>query len=126
MRGDLIKIRGAQPTTGKVDPELKFVFWQKMFTGRVDTRICNTHLRTVLPNMDPAPTVQQLRKLIHDELDQLRALRNRIAHHEPTFTRNPAIDFVRAQDLIGFRCMHTAAWMATNQQAVALMEGRPS
>lgn len=30
--------------------------------------------------MDPRLTIQPLRKLIHDEMDQWRHLRNRIAH----------------------------------------------
>ncbi|MBW8831140.1 MAG: hypothetical protein JF606_17295 [Burkholderiales bacterium] len=44
------------------------VFWQKMFTGRFDTRIWNPHLRNVMPNLDPAKTVQDLRRLIHTDL----------------------------------------------------------
>jgi hypothetical protein len=39
--------RRREPTTGKVIPELKFVFWQKMFTGRHDVRVWDPHLRRV-------------------------------------------------------------------------------
>jgi hypothetical protein len=42
-RVDLINSRRRQPTTGKVIPELKFVFWQKMFTGRYDVRLWEPH-----------------------------------------------------------------------------------
>ena len=38
-RGDLQRARTAHQTTGKVIPELKFVFWQKMFTSRHDGRL---------------------------------------------------------------------------------------
>src|SRR5690606_29723556 len=62
-RGDLLKIRAIQPTTGKVIPELKFVFWQTMFTSRFDVRIWQPHLRTVMPHLDAAKTVPQLRTL---------------------------------------------------------------
>ncbi len=124
-RRDLTATRAKEATTGKVIPELKFVFWQKMFTGRFDDRIWNTHMRTVLPHLDPTMTVQQLRKLIHDELEQLRGLRNRIAHHEPIFKRNLAADFQKAHDLIAFRCPHTAAWMQANQQATQLIGAKP-
>lgn len=124
-RQDLISSRRGQVSTGKVIPELKFVFWQKMFTGRHDTRIWNPHIRAVLPYLDPVMTVQQLRKVIHDELEQLRGLRNRIAHHEPIFSRNLASDFQKTKELIGFRCPHTAAWMERNQQASAIIGSKP-
>lgn len=124
-RRDLITTRSKEATTGKVIPELKFVFWQKMFTGRFDGRLWNPYMRTVMPHLDPTMTVQQLRKLIHDELEQLRGLRNRIAHHEPIFKRNLAADFQKAHDLIAFRCPHTAAWMQANQQVTQFIGAKP-
>ena len=124
-RRELVRARAHQPSTGKVIAELKMVFWQKMFTGRFDTRIWNLHLRTVMPWLDPAKTVQDLRRLIHTDLEQLRELRNRIAHHEPIFTRSLAGDFMKIQELIAFRCPTTSAWMVQNQQAQALIQARP-
>ena len=53
-RRDLQTARHAVHTTGKVIPELKFVFWQKMFTGRYDNRIWDHHLLRVMPNLDPS------------------------------------------------------------------------
>jgi hypothetical protein len=85
-RSDLQVCRRRQVTTGKVVPELKFVFWQKMFTGRYDVRLWDVHLRSVLPNLDPAKTVAQLRQEIYTDLEDVRRLRNRIAHHEPRMT----------------------------------------
>ena len=122
---ELNRARGDQQSTGKVIPELKMVFWQKMFTGRFDTRIWNPHLRTVMPHLDPAKTVQDLRRLIHADLEQLRMLRNRIAHHEPIFKRALSGDFTKIQELIAFRCPTTSAWMVQNQQAQALIQARP-
>ncbi len=122
---ELQRARTRQPSTGKVIAELKMVFWQKMFTGRFDARVWNPHLRTVLPHLDPATTVQALRAVIHADLDQLRELRNRIAHHEPIFKRTLADDFTKIQELIAFRCPTTAACMAQNQQASALIAAKP-
>lgn len=124
-RQDLLKVRIGKATTGKVIPELKFVFWQTMFTSRFDGRIWTPHLRAVMPHLDPVKTVAQLRSLIYIELDQLRKLRNRIAHHEPIFTRNLADDFQKIQELIAFRCPITSAWMVANQQATALIGVKP-
>ena len=122
---DLINARHNKATTGRVIPELKFVFWQTMFTSRFDVRIWNPHLRSVLPHLNPDKTTQQLRGLIYSELEQLRKLRNRIAHHEPIFMRNLLDDFQKIHDLIAFRCPITSAWMVQNQGAQAFINARP-
>lgn len=124
-RKDLQSARRSATTVGKVIPELKFVFWQKMFTGRYDQRLWDSHLRAVLPNLDPAKPVGTLRLEIYNELERIRTLRNRIAHHEPIFARNLADDFQRIVDLIALRCAVTADWMMNNQHALALINQGP-
>jgi len=115
-RADLTFNRKKQLTTGKVIPELKFVFWQKMFTGRYDVRLWDIQLRRVLPNLDAAKPVDALRKEIYADLEHVRFLRNRIAHHEPIFRRNLADDLAKIEALVQFRCRVTAAWMMANQR----------
>jgi hypothetical protein len=125
-RRDLQNARTHAATTGKAIPELKFVYWQKMFTGRHDTRVWNTHLLGVMPNLDSSKTISQLRQQIYDDLEKVRELRNRIAHHEPIFTRNLTDDLQRMVSLIEHRCKITAEWMLDNQQASALISARPT
>ena len=120
-RIDLRNICRRQVTTGKVIPELKFVFWQKMFTSRHDVRLWDVHLRSVLPNLDPAKTVAQLRQEIYTDLEHVRLLRNRIAHHEPIFRRALADDFDKITALIQFRCNLTADWMMQGQRVTAYL-----
>ena len=120
-RIDLQSARKKQLTTGKVIPELKFVFWQKMFTARYDVRLWDVHLRRVLPNMDAARTITELRQKIYTDLEHVRFLRNRIAHHEPIFRRNLAGDLDKIKGLIQFRCSITADWMMANQWVTLLM-----
>lgn len=124
-RNELMRARYNQLSTGKVIAELKWVFWAKLFTGRFDARLWNPHLRAVFPHTDASKSVQDVRRLIFNDLEQLRELRNRIAHHEPIFQRTLAADFTKMQELIAFRCPTTAAWMANNQQATALIAARP-
>jgi hypothetical protein len=114
-RVDLINSRRRHPTTGKVIPELKFVFWQKMFTGRYDVRLWEPHLRRVLPNLDASKPVDTLRQEVYADLEHVRFLRNRIAHHEPIFRRNLADDLDKMAALIRFRCALTSDWMMKNQ-----------
>jgi hypothetical protein len=124
-RKDLQNVRRRQASTGKVIPELKFVFWQKMFTSRHDRRVWNTHLMRVLPNLDRATPVGQLRQDIYNNLEEIRKLRNRIAHHEPIFRRSLPDDLQSIVDLIELRCKVTAAWMMSNQHATEIIAQRP-
>lgn len=124
-RGDLQSARQRATTTGKVIPELKFVFWQKMFTSRYDIRLWNTYLTQVFPNLPQGQSISQSRQMLYAELEALRKLRNRIAHHEPIFKRNLADDFQKITDLIAFRCLITVTWMRQNQQASQLLAKRP-
>ena len=124
-RRDLRTVALAQPTTGKVIPELKFVFWQEMFTKRHDTRIWKPHLKRVFPGHDPAKSVVALRKKIYADLGEIRELRNRIAHHEPIFTRRLSEDFEILVELVRLKCQLVASWMVGNQNADALIARPP-
>ncbi|WP_041793866.1 hypothetical protein [Pararhodospirillum photometricum] len=126
-RQDLLKARRNAQTVGKVIPELKFVFWQHMFTSRHDARLWDTYLLQVMPGLDASKSVRQLRKDIYDDLEKIRALRNRIAHHEPILTRNLADDFTRITQLIACRSQLTADWMASyyEEQVQRMLQSRP-
>lgn len=129
MRMHLANLGNAMPaattTTGKIIPEISFVFWEKMFTGRFDAQIWMPHLFSVLPNLDATNTVQQARKKINQDLQTVRKLRNRIAHHEPILARNLNNDLTTLKELIGFRCSETAIWLDANQSASVLIASRP-
>lgn len=122
---DLFSVARRFATTGKVIPELKFIFWQTMFTSRFDKRLWEPHLRIILPNMDGSKTVSQLRSTVFSDLDVLRLLRNRIAHHEPVFNRDLSDDLMKINELIGFRCSVTAAWMRAQEQASEVLAAKP-
>ena len=124
-RRDMQSARRTAPTTGKVIPELKYVFWQKMFTGRYDVRIWDQHLRRVMPNLDPSQSVAALRQAIYSDLERVRLLRNRIAHHEPIFTRALTNDYQIIRTLVMYRCTVTAAWLDGNQKATAIIAAKP-
>jgi len=124
-RSDLLSSRVNKTTTGQVIADLKFVFWQTMFTSRFDARLWAHHLRIALPYAGDSKTTAQIRAMVYSELEQIRKLRNRIAHHEPIFQRNLATDFQKIHDLIAARCPITAAWMLQNQGARALILSKP-
>jgi len=106
-------------------PELKFVFWQKMFTSRHDQRLWSAQLTRVLPNLGQPQPVGLARLAIYEDLEEIRKLRNRIAHHEPVFSRDLSTDLDRIVKLIALRCKITAEWMLRIQQASQLIAQRP-
>jgi hypothetical protein len=122
---DLISARTKYATTGKVIPELKFAFWQSIFTSRHDRRFWNPFLATIFPNMDLSKTIQERRNLIYNDLEQLRFLRNRIAHHEPIFSRTLTEDYRKIIELVRFRCAITAIWLEHHQTVVETIARRP-
>lgn len=93
-----------------------------MFTSRHDARLWNTYLFHIMPGLDPSKQVNELRADIYKDLEEIRSLRNRIAHHEPILTRNLANDFIRITRLIAYRSQATADWMtADNEQKIQMM-----
>lgn len=124
-RRDIFNARRGAQTTGKVIPELKFAFWQQMFTRRHDDRVWSAHLTRVLPQIDTVKSVRELRQELYHDLESIRRLRNRIAHHEPIFSRNLTEDFERITRLIAYRSTATAEWMRAHQQVMDLLATGP-
>jgi hypothetical protein len=116
-RRDLESVAARQPSTGKVIPELKFVFWQHMFTYRHDARLWNGHLKRIFPNHDSSKTIVELRNALYSDLEAIRKLRNRIAHHEPVITRNLPEDFNRMARLVDQRSTMVASWSLQSRRS---------
>ncbi|MFB2554483.1 hypothetical protein [Herbiconiux liangxiaofengii] len=123
-RRDLQKTRQWNHTPGKVIAELKFVFWQKLFTGRNDTRLWQPHIAWAFPYA-PSMSSASLRNRIYQDLDVLRHLRNRLAHHEPVFTRNLLDDLTRTVDLIELRNRSTSQWVQAMEDVTTIIAERP-
>lgn len=123
-RRDLISVRSRYPTTGKVIADLKFAFWGQMFTARHHGRVWKAQILSLFPNAVETDA-KVLRKRIHADLDSIRILRNRIAHHEPILTRNLSDDLARILDLVQLCSTATASWLATIDEASAAIAARP-
>jgi hypothetical protein len=112
-------------TTGKVVAELKFIFWEKMFTSRYDQVIWENHIKSVFPNACSSLTYQELRKKIYQEINIIRKLRNRIAHHEPIFSRNLQDDYNNISYIIRCRSLATESWMQNMEEVTKILDQRP-
>ncbi|WP_181464895.1 hypothetical protein [Herbaspirillum rubrisubalbicans] len=112
-------------STGKVIAELKFAFWCQLFTARQDQHIWNLHIHTVFPNLPFVITIKSARKQMYDDMEALRGLRNRIAHHEPIIAYPLPELLSRIQRLLKLRCSETEVWMNQWQIATAALAARP-
>ncbi len=71
----------------------------------VSSEACQAHLKSTA---------------LYSKLAEVRKLRNRIARHEPIFTRQLADDYRRVLSLVRYRCKVTEAWLNKNQQAFSI------
>ena len=72
-------------TAGRVVAGVSFGFWVALFAKKYDATLWRIALHQLI---GPDPTRGEL----HDLLDRLRTLRNRIAHHEPILQRDLRAD----------------------------------
>jgi len=72
------------PSPSRIIAELSFGFWIGILTRRYETVLWRPYLSKAFHN---APT-SFTRIHAHDALDQIRKLRNRIAHHEPILAKS--------------------------------------
>ena len=122
---DLRNTAARQPTAGKVVAELKFAFWEKMFTAGQDSRIWLSHFRTSFPGAPSGLAIPAARAVAHNDLKAIRLLRNRIAHHEPIFNRNIADEYRRMREMIAWRSPVAATWMDRKQGVAVLVPLKP-
>jgi hypothetical protein len=96
-----------------------------MLTKRHESRLWNPHLFKLFPGLSSTKIVRANLMRLNSSLEVIRLLRNRVAHHEPVFSRNLAEDFTRIHYVINARCRVTAGWMMAQQQALAVIKARP-
>lgn len=124
-QSNLLSVAARQPTVGKVVADLNFVFWQKIFTERHDDKLWRAHIFNLFPHAPNHASFRILRKTIHDDLADIRILRNRIAHHEPIFSRNLDEDYNKMLKLISWRDQTTADWTDNIQTVTRQLTQRP-
>lgn len=136
--GALARISDAKVTLkrGKyqVDPphvvaELPFGFWVSLLGkgGRAalpQSRKANYDMTLWRPALYKAfPCSRRSRADTHRPLDYLRTFRNRIAHHEPIFTRHLEQDFRSLLDVSEWICPRTAEWIRHHSRVEKLLAG---
>jgi hypothetical protein len=91
---------------GNVVAELNFGFWVTILGRQYEETLWRPHFSNIfLEGGRRLP-----RQKVHNRLDNLRKLRNRVAHYEPIFHRNLANDYSDLIEAIGWICPDSAAW----------------
>lgn len=122
---DLRRVAGRAITVGRVVAELKFAFWEKLFTRGQDARLWRPHFHTAFPGAPPAIPVAKAREQAFADLQAIRKFRNRIAHHEPIFARDLPADYTRLRQMIAWRNPAAATWLDRIERITALLRDRP-
>lgn len=85
---------GVTAPRGKLLAELPFGFWWSLLSDEYNRRLWQ-------PALQHAFEGRVRRRRLHRDLNEVRRLRNRIAHHEPIHTRDLGSDFARLLDTSG-------------------------
>jgi hypothetical protein len=121
----LAKAKMTQGETVRVVPELKFAFWIRLFTQRFDQRLWLANIHRLFPGLPAGLPAERCRAQIYEELECVRSIRNRIAHHEPIFARNLMADYQRMLRLVAWRCPRTAVWLDQAQGVRRVLDAKP-
>ena len=105
---------GTSTPHGKVVAELPFGFWWSLLADEYNRRLWQPALRHAFEG-------PVRRRTLHHELDEIRRLRNRIAHHEPIHARDLNGDFARLTDLAGRIAPVLGAHIAVTSRVPALI-----
>lgn len=96
-----------------------------LFTSRFDAALWDEQLLRVFPNAPDGAAVPELRERVFGDLEKIRKLRNRIAHHEPIFNRQLEADLAAIHDLLTLRCVTATEVARSRDRVTALLEARP-
>ncbi len=113
--------RGLPVDHGRIIAELNWGFWTGILAKRYETTLWRPLFRTAFPSA-PTPLI---RNNVFLPLDDLRRLRNRIAHHEPIFNRNIADDYAAILNLIGWISPTTRQWVDDQSRVLTVLAQRP-
>lgn len=99
---------------GSIVANLNFGFLEHMFTED-HSGLWLYRIRNAFPNLPDNKNSDELRKILKDEINKVRILRNKIAHHEriieSTRDFNPTAELYRISKLIYWRSTAAAEWL---------------
>lgn len=99
--------KGQAVPPGKVIAELTFGFWHKLTDSALEHRLWVPYLHKAF-----SPRKAPKRSAFNQQLEKLRQLRNRVAHHEPIFHLDLLREHKALSEIAELLCPTTALLMA--------------
>lgn len=109
IKKTIAKIEQHQPSNGAIVAELPFGFWVGLLGPKNENEIWRKALYKAFAHR-PRGTE---RKIVHNALDAIRRLRNRIAHHEKILHRDLRANHDTILEIAGWCCPITRDWIAS-------------
>lgn len=108
---------GHQVTHGRVVAELMLGFWWSLLAPGYRNTLWASALREAFP------TARVTR--LHDEVDQIRRLRNRVAHHEPLIDKDIEEEYARILATAEYISQRLAWWIDATSPVSSVLARRP-
>lgn len=105
---------------GNLIAELKFAFWVGLLNQSYDKNLWRRAAFRAFGAQGG-----RARRIVHQRINAIRRLRNRIAHHEPVFDRDLAAFHQEVLKVIDWMCPETANWARSVSQVEAVLAARP-
>ncbi|HEY5328776.1 MAG TPA: hypothetical protein VIJ79_02730 [Acidobacteriaceae bacterium] len=99
-----IEERSSVLIPGKIVAELNLGFWTNLYSNYYERDLWVPFLRSSFP-------IHMQRKRLHDRLDRLKILRNRIAHHESLVRRDVQQDYRELLETVGWMSPTVRSWI---------------
>ena len=115
-RGRVVEA-GHQVTHGRVVAELSLGFWWTLFADSYNRTLWGPSLRQAFPHAR--------RDRLHSEIDKVRLLRNRIAHHEPLIGHDLHAEYTRILQTAEQIDVRLAWWIDATSRFGAILDRRP-
>jgi hypothetical protein len=125
-RKDVQKNARKYSTTGKVIPEMKFVFWEHMLTSRYDRALWEPLLTTVFPAIPCPSGVNIAVRDLAKDVGTVRSIRNRVAHHEPIFYRDIKGVLEAVERVGSYRAAEVGRWVSQLHTVRRVLSQKPS
>ena len=92
-------------TPDRMVSELTFGFWVAILTKHYAPELWIPHLHRAFPHKALG------HQTVHQRLNKIRFLRNRVAHHECILNRDLESDYCEIIEALGWICPETSAWI---------------
>ena len=103
---------------------LHFGFWTTLLAGRYEHQIWTPALNKAFPNYRAVMGKPAKRSIISGQIDYLRGLRNRIAHHEPIFHRDLLADYRTLLRVASWLSSELDKWIDYHSRILAVLPRR--